>query len=79
MNGQRKGKGKEAWVIAGSENGKVVIWDLSSRQVVQVLGEEGGGHGQAVLGLAVSADGKRVASGCMEPDNGIKIWRIEEE
>jgi len=49
----RTKKRPEAWVVSGSENGKVVIWDLSSRRVAQVLSE--GGHRAAVAALAVSA------------------------
>jgi len=53
IDGAEKPKKKpEAWVVSGSENGKVVIWELSSRRVAQVLGE--GGHKVSVVALAVS-------------------------
>lgn len=42
----------EAWVVSGSENGNVVIWELSSRRVVQVLNQ--GGHRKPVVAIAVS-------------------------
>lgn len=61
----RRRKRKEAWVIAGSENGKLVIWELESRRVIQVLGEGDqsvpngtkagtSGHRKPVVALAVS-------------------------
>jgi hypothetical protein len=40
----------EAWVVAGSENGRVVIWEMGSRRVVQVLED----HTSPVVALAVS-------------------------
>ena len=63
----------EAWVVCGSENGKVVIWELSSRRVAQVLEE--GGHQAPVVALAVSPDGRTIASGSLEPERLVHIWR----
>jgi len=64
-------KSKVAWVIAGSENGKVVIWDLQDRRVIGVLA----GHSSPVVAVAVSPDGRTVATGALEPDRSIKLWR----
>ena len=51
--GDQKTKKKgEAWVVSGSENGKVVIWELSTRRVAQVLDD--GGHTTPVVAVAVS-------------------------
>lgn len=59
-----------AWVIAGSENGKVVIWDLQDRRVLQVLE----GHVSPVVAVAVTPDGRTIATGALEPDRTIKLW-----
>ncbi|RXK42255.1 hypothetical protein M231_00614 [Tremella mesenterica] len=59
-----------ALVVAGSENGNVVLWDLGSKKTAQVLG----GHTRPVVALAVSSDGKIIASGSLEPENSIKVW-----
>lgn len=63
----------EAWLVSGSENGKIVIWDVGSRNVVGILE----GHERPVVALAVSPDGRRIASGTLEPEKTIRIWEIE--
>lgn len=40
----------DVWVVAGSENGKIVIWDLQTRMVIQTLSA----HTAPVLAVAVS-------------------------
>ncbi|GMK56441.1 hypothetical protein CspeluHIS016_0302810 [Cutaneotrichosporon spelunceum] len=65
-------KGPVTLVVAGSENGSVVVWDLQERRVVAVLN----GHTSAVVALAVSPDGT-IASGSLEPERSIRLWRIE--
>lgn len=51
VRGKRK---KQAWIASGSENGKVVIWDLASKRVVQVLdpGQSMEGDGEGEDGVA---------------------------
>ena len=44
---------RDAWVVSGSENGKVVLWDLGSRRVLQVLEVEGANH-SPIVAIAVS-------------------------
>lgn len=61
---------RPAWVVAGSENGKVVIWDLQDRRVLQVLE----GHTSPVVAVAVHPDGRTLATGSLEPNNVIKLW-----
>jgi len=63
----------EAWLVSGSENGKIVIWDVGSRNVVGILE----GHERPVVALAVSPDGRRIASGSLEPEKTIRIWEVE--
>ncbi|GFZ49156.1 hypothetical protein JCM24511_06906 [Saitozyma sp. JCM 24511] len=75
VNGAAVAK-REAWVVSGSENGKVVIWELGSRRVIQVL--EGTGteaHQRPVVALAVHPDGRSIATGSLEPEKVIHIWR----
>lgn len=67
-------RSKEAWVICGSETGKVVIWELNSRQVVQIL-EHSTGHSSSVVAVAVSPDGQTVATGSLEPEKTVCLWR----
>jgi COMPASS component SWD3 len=62
----------EAWLISGSENGKVVIWDVKSRNVVAILE----GHDRPVVALAVSPNGRRIASGSLEPEKTIRTWEV---
>ncbi|WVF70044.1 hypothetical protein IAT40_004831 [Kwoniella sp. CBS 6097] len=70
-------KAEEAWIVTGSENGKLVIFDLQSKRVVQVLqgAEE---HRSAVVAVAVHPNGKIIASGSLEPEKAIKLWRVDE-
>lgn len=61
---------RPAWVVAGSENGKTIIWDLQERRVLQVLE----GHTSPVVALAVHPSGKSIATGSLEPEKSIKLW-----
>lgn len=65
-------KGPVALVVAGSENGKAVVWDLQDRRVVAVLE----GHTSPVVALAVSPDGRTIASGSLEPERSIRLWSV---
>ncbi|TXT06719.1 uncharacterized protein COLE_06050 [Cutaneotrichosporon oleaginosum] len=64
-------KGPAALVVAGSENGAVIVWDLQDRRVVSVLE----GHTAPVVALAVSPNGT-IASGTLEPECSIRLWRM---
>lgn len=65
-----EGVNTDAWVVSGSENGKIVLWELSSRRVAQLLE----GHKTPVVALAVSPDGRTLATGSLEPESSIQIW-----
>ncbi|WVQ68988.1 uncharacterized protein L199_007199 [Kwoniella botswanensis] len=74
-NGNMK-KSKEsnpALIVAGSENGKIVIWDLQSKNVCQVLQ----GHLNTVVAIAVHPNGRIIASGSLEPEKSIRVWRVD--
>lgn len=74
LHGIGKRRKRETWVITGSENGKVVICDLGSRRVLQVLEAEAD-HPSPIVAIAVHPDGRTIASGSLEPDRAIRIWR----
>ncbi|WWC87236.1 uncharacterized protein L201_002124 [Kwoniella dendrophila CBS 6074] len=63
---------QDAWIITGSENGKLIIWDLQSKSVIQVLQS----HNSTVVAVAVHPSGRIIASGSLEPEKAIKLWRI---
>ncbi|WVN88676.1 uncharacterized protein L203_103889 [Cryptococcus depauperatus CBS 7841] len=65
---------REARIIAGSENGKIMIWNIQSKQVTQIL-EGKDSHTTPVTALAVSSDARIVASGSLEMSAVIKIWK----
>jgi COMPASS component SWD3 len=71
--GQSSSAREEAWLVSGSENGKAVIWDVASRNVVGILE----GHERPIVALAVRPDGKRIATGSLEPEKTIQIWNYD--
>lgn len=73
---QNKGKMRngEAWAMSTTDAGNIVIWELSSRRVVQVLE----GHKSAAVALAVQPGGRCVVSGSVEPEKIIHVWRDDE-
>ncbi|WRT65020.1 uncharacterized protein IL334_001961 [Kwoniella shivajii] len=68
-----EGKKKEAWTVSGSENGKIIIWDLQSKKLIQILP----GHTNPIVAIAVHPSGRLLASGSLQPDKTIKLWRVD--
>jgi COMPASS component SWD3 len=62
------GPRKWAFAACGSEDGKAVLWDVSSKEILQVLR----GHEGVVLGVDVRLDGTIVTCGV---DKSIKVWK----
>eukprot|EP00877_Chromochloris_zofingiensis_P008010 jgi/Chrzof1/3462/Cz12g26140.t1 len=68
------------YVVSGSEDNSVVVWDVNSKQVVQHMpGREapdapGDGHCDAVLSVASHPRLPMLATGGHEKDSSIKIW-----
>lgn len=72
---QPQSRTPDTWVLAGTDKGGIVVWDLATRRLAQVLE----GHMAGVLALAVHPTGAWVASGSAEPERTIKIWRHVDE
>ncbi|ORX34390.1 WD40-repeat-containing domain protein [Kockovaella imperatae] len=67
---------RAAWIGSGSENGKFVIWELSSRRVIQVLETpEPSTIPSPIVAVAASPDGRTIVTGHLEPEKVIRIWR----
>ncbi|KAG0148241.1 hypothetical protein CROQUDRAFT_90573 [Cronartium quercuum f. sp. fusiforme G11] len=70
------GEDGRAYVVMGSEEGKVWIWDLQSRECVQIIES----HQDTVIGLAIypgSRHGLFVTAG-LERDPVIRVFRLDE-
>lgn len=57
-----------AFVACGDEEGRTVIWDVSSKEVLQILPN----HQGPVLGVDASPSGEAIATGGL--DGTIKVW-----
>mmetsp|Transcript_7672 Transcript_7672/g.16595 ORF Transcript_7672/g.16595 Transcript_7672/m.16595 type:complete len:336 (+) Transcript_7672:62-1069(+) len=72
------------WVVTGSEDGSIFVYELNSRKVLQHIpckssaGEEAGGsatgHSDAVLGLDVHPTQPLMASGSHSGDCSVLLW-----
>ncbi len=62
-------------VISGSEDHSVYVWDVQSRQVLQILR----GHCDVVMSVAVHPFKKMIASGALEKDRTVILWEEKEE
>lgn len=74
------------WIVAGSEDGKVYIWDLQSRELVQVLeGHEGkfvdmvtdawaNLTTDVVVAVHTHPSQNMIATGSIDKDCAIRIW-----
>jgi hypothetical protein len=65
--------GKDAFVVSGSEDGDVIIWDVNSKNILQILE----GHESEVLWADTHPSLELIATCSM--DNTIRIWANEEE
>jgi COMPASS component SWD3 len=62
--------GARPYVVAGSEDKRVCVWDVQSRELVQALE----GHTDAVLAVDAHPSLDVLASGGVEGDRCIKLW-----
>lgn len=67
-DGNKEG-GSWAFVACGDEEGKTVLWDVSSKEVLQVLA----GHEGPVLGVDVSPSSDAIATCGM--DGTVTVWK----
>jgi len=58
------------WIVAGSEDHRTYIWDLQTREIVQVLE----GHTDIVVAVATHPIQNMIATGSIDSDLAIRIW-----
>lgn len=58
------------FVVSGSEDNKVVLWDIQTKKIVQTLD----GHTGTVLGVDAHPTLDMIASAAAEEDKSIRIW-----
>ncbi|CAL1268231.1 unnamed protein product [Larinioides sclopetarius] len=60
------------YVVSGSEDNNVYIWHLNSRNLVQTLE----GHSDVVLCVDCHPEQNVIASGSLDSENNIKLWKM---
>jgi len=56
--------------VSGSEDNKIYLWDLQTREIMQVLD----GHQDVVVAVATHPQQNMIASGSMDSDLTVKVW-----
>lgn len=67
------GSGEQAFVASGSEDGNIAIWDVVTKDLLQMLE----GHDGAVLGLDTLLNKGFLVSGGL--DRTVRIWHAEDD
>ena len=61
-------------VVCGSEDGKVYMWDLQTKALLQTLD----GHSDVVLGVSCHPKRDMIASGGLDRDlRSIRVWELQ--
>ena len=61
-------------VVCGSEDGKVYLWDLQTKALLQTLD----GHSDVVLGVSCHPTRDMIASGGLDRDlRSIRVWELQ--
>lgn len=69
----RGGEVKDVFVVSGSEDGKVFLWDINSKDVLQSWQA----HNQPIMWVDASSRGSNIVTCSL--DGSIKVWVDEEE
>jgi COMPASS component SWD3 len=59
------------FIFSGSEDGSIHLWDVHSKQSLQVLES----HSKAVLAVDAQIGGDVLVSGGVDGDSTVKIWQ----
>nr|CAG8521297.1 3044_t:CDS:2 [Entrophospora candida] len=70
LNTGGSGSSGGKWIVSGSEDNNIYIWDLQSKEIVQKLA----GHSDVVISVTCHPKYSIIASGAIGNDRSIKIW-----